>query len=161
MRKVLTSFEIFSQLAGPIGKPNQPIHWVLFSKTTVWVLCLVCVGSWSFRVGIALCFFCWIPDSLRNILKKFENFSQFHELVGKLNQPVHYVQFSEIAILVLCFICVDSHLFGVRIALCLFFWIPDSMKKVLKNFENFSQPDEPVDKPDQPVHWVKFSEIAT
>ena len=45
MRKVLTSFEIFSQPAGPVGKPNQPVHWVMFVETVVWVLCIVCVGS--------------------------------------------------------------------------------------------------------------------
>ena len=26
VRKVLTSFEIFSQSAVPVGKPNQPVH---------------------------------------------------------------------------------------------------------------------------------------
>ena len=33
-----------------------------------------------------------------------------------------------------------------------FFWILDSMRKYLKIFENFSQPAEPIGKPDQPVH---------
>ena len=50
----MTSFGIFSQPARPVGKPNQPFHWVLFAETTVWVLCFVCVGSWSFGVGISL-----------------------------------------------------------------------------------------------------------
>ena len=53
----MTSFEIFYQLAGPVGKPDQPVYWVLFAGTTVWVLCFVCVSSWSFGVGIALRFF--------------------------------------------------------------------------------------------------------
>ena len=52
--KVLKNFEIFSQPAGPVGKPNQPVHWVIFSGTAVWVLCFICVGSWSFGVRIAL-----------------------------------------------------------------------------------------------------------
>ena len=52
----MKSFEIFSQLDGSVGKPNQPIHWVEFAEMAVWVLCFVCVGSWSFRVGIILCF---------------------------------------------------------------------------------------------------------
>ena len=43
--KVLKSFEIFSQPAGPVGKLNQPLHWVLFVGTAVWVLCFVCVES--------------------------------------------------------------------------------------------------------------------
>ena len=30
------------------------------------------------------------------------------------------------------------------------------MRKVLKIFENFSQPAVPVKKPDQPVHWLSF-----
>ena len=93
-------------------------------------------------------------------MKNFENFSQPDGQVGKPNQPVHYVKFSEIAVLVLCFVCVDSHSFRVELALCLFFWILDSVRKVLKNFENFSQPVGPIGKSDQPVHWVKFSETA-
>ena len=120
MRKVLKNFEIFYQLDGLVWKPNHPVHWVLFSRTIVWVLCFVCVGSWSFEVGIALRLFCWIPDSVRKILKNFENFSQLAKQVGKPNHPVCYVQFSEIAVLVLFFVCVDSHSFGVRIALRLF-----------------------------------------
>ena len=36
--------------------------------------------------------------------------------------------------------------------LCFFFWIPDSLRKGLKNFESLSQPVELVGKPDQPVH---------
>ena len=31
-----------------------------------------------------------------------------------------------------------------------FFWIPDSLRKVLKNFESLSQPTEMVGKPNQP-----------
>ena len=61
----MTSFEIFSQPDGPVGKPNQSVHWVLFAGTIVWVLFFVCVSSWSFRVRIALRLFCWIPDSVR------------------------------------------------------------------------------------------------
>ena len=76
MRKALTSFEIFYQPARPVRKLNQPVHWVLFVGTTIWVLCFVCVGSKSFGVGIALRLFCWIPDSMRKVLKNFENFSQ-------------------------------------------------------------------------------------
>ena len=33
-----------------------------------------------------------------------------------------------------------------------FCWILDSVRNILKHFENFSQPDEPVGKPDQQVH---------
>ena len=42
---ILKNFEIFSQPAGPVGKPNQPVHWVLFAGTAVRVLCFVCVRS--------------------------------------------------------------------------------------------------------------------
>ena len=31
LRKDLKIFEIFSQLARPVGKPNQPVHWVMFA----------------------------------------------------------------------------------------------------------------------------------
>ena len=76
MRKVLKSFEIFSQPADSAGKPNQQVHWVMFVGTVVWVLFFVCVSSWSFGVGIALRLFFWIPDSIRKVLKFFENLSQ-------------------------------------------------------------------------------------
>ena len=38
-----------------------------------------------------------------------------------------------------------------------FFWIPNSVRKVLTNFEVFSQPDGSFGKPNQPVHWVLFA----
>ena len=69
----------------------------MFVGTAVLVLCFVCVGSWSFRVRIALCLSCWIPDSVRKVLKSFEIFSQSDGPVGKPNQPVHWVKFSETA----------------------------------------------------------------
>ena len=42
--------------------------------------------------------------------------------------------------MVLCIVLVSSHSFGVGIVDRLFFWILYSMRNVLKNFENFSQP---------------------
>ena len=60
--------------------------------------------------------------------------------------------FSEIAVRVLGIVCVGSQSFGVGIVLCLLFWILDSMRKILKNFGNFSQLAEPIGKPDQPIH---------
>ena len=60
--------------------------------------------------------------------------------------------FSGTLVRVLGIVCVSSQSFGFRIVLRLFFWIPDSMIKIMKNFENFSQSDEPVGKPNQPVH---------
>ena len=134
MRNFLESIEIFSQSNGPVGKSNQSVHWVLFAETSIWVLCFIYVGSWSFGVKISLYLFFWIPDSIRKVLTSFEIFSQPAGPVGKPNQLVHYVQFFEIAVLVLCFVCVDYHSFGVGILLRLFFWIPDSVRKVLKNF---------------------------
>ena len=61
----------------------------------VWVVCFVCVGSWSFGVGIVLCLSCWIPEFLRKVMKFFEIFSQPSVLVGKPNQPVHWLGFPE------------------------------------------------------------------
>ena len=87
----------------------------------VWVVCFVCVGSWSFGVGIVLCLFCWIPEFLRKVLKFFEIFSQPSVLVGKPNYPVHWVRFSGTVVWVLCFVCVGSRSFGVGIALILFY----------------------------------------
>ena len=43
--KVLENFESLSQLAELVGKPDQLVHWVQFSRMEVWVLCFVCVGS--------------------------------------------------------------------------------------------------------------------
>ena len=47
---------------------------------------------------------------------------------------------------------VGSQSFEVGFVLHLFFWIPDSLRKILKNFEILSQPAELVGKPDQPIH---------
>ena len=87
----------------------------------VWVVCFVCVGSWSFGVGIVLCLSFWILDFLRKVLKFFEIFSQPSGLVGKSNQPVHWVRFSGTAVWVLCFLCIGSSSFGVGIVLHLFY----------------------------------------
>ena len=87
----------------------------------VWVVYFVCVGSWSFGVGIVLCLFFWIPDFLRKVLKFFEIFSQLDRLVGKPNQLVHRVRFSGIAVWVVCFVCIGSWSFGVGIVLRLFY----------------------------------------
>ena len=87
----------------------------------VWVVCFVCVGSWSFEVGIVLCLSFWIPDFIRKVLKFFEIFSQPYGLIGKPNHPVHWVRFSETAVWVLCFLCIGSWSFGVGIVLRLFF----------------------------------------
>ena len=49
-------------------------------------------------------------------------------------------------------VCVGSQSFEVIFVLRLFFWIPNSLRKVLTNFEILSQPSELFGKPDQPVH---------
>ena len=105
----------------------------------VWVVCFVCVGSWSFGVGIVLYLSCWIPDFLRKVMKFFEIFSQPSGLVGKLNQSVHWVRFSRTAVWVCFFVYIGSWSFVVRIALCLFCWILDFVRNVLTKFQNFSQ----------------------
>ena len=73
-----------------------------------WVLCLYCVSSKSFEVGLVLGLFFWIPNSHRKALKNFESLSQPAELVGKPDQPFHWVQFSGMEVWVLCFVCVGS-----------------------------------------------------
>ena len=60
--------------------------------------------------------------------------------------------FSRTTVKALSIVCVGSHSFGIRIVHPLFFWIPDSMRKILKNFENFPQLAEPVGKPYQLVY---------
>ena len=53
---------------------------------------------------------------------------------------------------VLGIICINSQPFKVGIVPRLFFWITDSLRKILTNFGNFSHPTRPVGKPNQPVH---------
>ena len=108
MRKILTSFEIFSQSDGPVRKPNQSIHWVLFAEKQLGYFVFFCVGSWPFGVKIAFNLFFWIQDSMRNFLTNFEIFSEPARPVGKPNQPVHWVIFVGIAVWVLFFVCVGS-----------------------------------------------------
>ena len=49
------------------------------------------------------------------------------------------------------FVLVLSHSESDLYSIFFFFWIPDSLRKVLKNFESLSQLAELVRKPDQPV----------
>ena len=72
------------------------------------------------------------------------------------NQIIRFIEFAGTAVLVFGVVCVGSQSFGVGFLLGLFFWIPNSRRKVLKNFESLSQQTELVRKPDQPVHWVQF-----
>ena len=76
---------------------------------------------------------------MRKVLKGFEIFSQSNGQVGKPNQPVHWVRFSEIAVWVLCFVYIGSWSFVVIIELRLFCWIPDYVRNFLTKFQNFSQ----------------------
>ena len=92
MRKVLKNLEIFYQLAGQIGKLNQHVHWVLFIGTTVWVLCFVCVDSWSFEVGIALSLFFWILESVGKGLTSFEIFLKNLDRLG--NRTNRFIEFN-------------------------------------------------------------------
>ena len=144
MIKVLTNFENCSQPAQLVRKPDQLVHEVQFSRTTVRALCLVWIGSRSSEMRINHRLFCWISDSVSKVLKIFEIFSQPYGPVGKPNQPVHWVMFAETTDWVLFFVYVGSWSFGVGIALCLFCWISEYVRKVLENFENFSQPAVPI-----------------
>ena len=58
-----------------LGK-DHAIHYVIFLGITIRVLCIVWVSSHSSRVGIIHHFFFWVPYSVRNVLKKFDIFSQ-------------------------------------------------------------------------------------
>ena len=91
------------------------------------------------------------------ILTNFESLSQPDELDGKPDQPIHLIQFAGTAVWVFGVVCIGSQSFGVGFLLDLFFWIPDSQRKVLKKFESLSQPAELVGRPDHLVHWVQFS----
>ena len=54
-------------------------------QTRVRVVCFVCVGSWSFGVGIALRLLFWILNFLRKVQTSFEIFSQPDGPFGKSN----------------------------------------------------------------------------
>ena len=53
---------------------------------------------------------------------------------------------------VLSIVCVISQSFGVGIVPRLFFWIHDSVRKILKIFESCSQSAKLVGELDHPVH---------
>ena len=63
------------------------------------------------------------------------------------NQIIQFIQirFSGKAVCVVFVVLVGSHSSELRINHCLFFYIPNSFRKVLKNFESLSQPAELVD----------------
>ena len=60
------------------------------------------------------------------------------------NQIILFIQirFSGKAVCVVFFVLVGSHSSKMRINHRLFFYIPNSFRKVLTNFEILSQPDE-------------------
>ena len=66
------------------------------------------------------------------------------------NQIIRFIQirFSGKAVCLVFVVLVGSYSSELRINHRLFFWIPNSFRKVLKNFESLSQSDELVDKPD-------------
>ena len=90
-------------------------------------------------------------------MTNFENCSQPAQLVRKPDQLVHEVQFSRIAVRALCLVWIGSRSSKLGINHRLFFWIPDSLRKVLTNFDNFSHLAQLVRKPDQLVHEIQFS----
>ena len=86
---------------------NRFIKFSLLERQFGYFVLFVLVLSHS-KSDWYLVYFFWIPDSQRKVLKKFESLSQPAELVGKLNQPVHWVQFFGMEVWVLCFVCVGS-----------------------------------------------------
>ena len=66
------------------------------------------------------------------------------------NQIIRLIQirFSGKAVCVVFVVLVGSYSSELRINHRLFSYIPNSFRKVLKNFESLSQPPELVDKPD-------------
>ena len=63
------------------------------------------------------------------------------------NQIIRFIQirFSGKAVCVVFVVLVGSHSSELRINHRLFFYIPNYFRKVLKNFESLSQPNERVD----------------
>ena len=108
LRKVLKILRASLNRLNWLG--NQIIRFIEFSLLEHQFGSLpsfVSVLSHSELVFYLICFF-WIPDSQRKVLKIFESLSQPYELVGKPDLPVHWVQFFEMEVWLLCFVCVSS-----------------------------------------------------
>ena len=94
-------------------------------------------------------FFFWIPYSLKNFLKKFENFISSGSTGWKPAQPiqrisveVHYSSMFKFRALEL--VLVISPSFKLKIMHYFLFWIPYSLRNILSNFHIFSQSDRPI-----------------
>ena len=112
---------------------------------------LVSIIYASSKLEIMPRFFCWISYSLRNYLKKFESFYQQDRLFW--NQLNRFNRFQ------LKFIIGESsnskhlslfwsYLPHLKLESCSFFfsffWIPYFSRKILSNFEKFSQSARPI-----------------
>ena len=71
---------------------------------------------------------------LRNQISWFTEFNLLEQQFGSLAPFMSVLSHSELVFYLICF------------------FIPDSLRKVLKNFESLSQSAELVGKPDHPVH---------
>ena len=79
---------------------------------------------------------------LGNQINRFTEFSLLKQQFGSLVSFVSVLSHSELVFYLVCF-----------------FWIPESLRKVLINFKSLSQSAELVGKPDQQIHWVQFSKM--
>ena len=83
----MKNFENFSQPAQLVGEPDQRVHYFMFSRTKVRALGIVWVSSHSVEVRIVHRLFFWIPYSVRNVLKDFENFrNQINQLGNRISR---------------------------------------------------------------------------
>ena len=87
----------------------------------VWVVCFICVGSWSFGVEIALCLSFWIPDFLRKVLKFLKSFRNLLDWFGNRTSLFIGLGFLEWQFGYFASFVFGSWSFGVGIALRLFY----------------------------------------
>ena len=127
---------------GSTGPQSFSLGRIHCSMSEFRALGLVLIISPSSELEIMHRFFCWIPYSLQNYLKKNENFlstgSTGLELahpVRRISIKVHYWSRFEFGAPDLVFVISPS--FELGITLHFFCWIPYSSRNILSNFQNF------------------------
>ena len=103
---------------------------------------LISIISPSSEIKIMHSLFCWIPYSLKNSLKKFENFLSI-EWTGW--EPAHQAQWISVQVHYSSrfkfgapeFVLVISPSFRLEIMHSFFFWITYSSRNILSNFQIF------------------------
>ena len=103
------------------------------SKFEYGALGLVSIISPSSKLRIVHHFFLWTPCSSRNILSKFQFFSQPARPVPKVSVQLEFIG-------ALGLVLIISSLSELEIMHRYFLWTPCSSRNILSKFQKFSQP---------------------